>query len=403
MHDSISNHFKSEQVPRLLFIDMARSMAIILMLEGHFTGAALANEYRDNKYILYNIWHNIHGLTSPLFFTVTGVIFVYLISGNNSISFFKNYRVKKGFKRVLELLFWGYFIQLDLWSICKSIYYGTVFHLEWFYAFHVLQSIGFGIFFLLAIYGIFKWLNKGALYWYYLVSGLLLFIVYGYMKNYIQMDEQAIANGLQKGPKYFPHNAPAFIQNMFYGKYSDFSFIRYSGYTILGGMLGSIIRTYENKTKEWWFGATFLIIGIIISIFIQEVFRCVDNFTEWIGITKKGFYGLNATAFIRFGQAVSVLGIFMLIDKYFNVKAKLYLKLGQNTLPIYVVHVILLYGGIFGIGLKLLLFDENLSPLIVAVISAGAILFFTLMAHYIEILEDKYKAFIRLITFQKKK
>jgi hypothetical protein len=392
-----------EKRPRLKFIDMSRSLAILLMLEGHFTGAALANEYRKDDYLLYKIWHNIHGLTSPLFFTVTGVIFVYLLSVNNTLSYFHNSRVKKGFKRVLELLFWGYFIQLSLWSIIQSFYYGSKFHLEWFYAFHVLQSIGIGIFFLLVIYGLFKWINKGALHWYYLVSGLLLFVGYSSMKNYIQLDEQAIAEGLQKGPKYFPHNAPAFIQNMFYGKFSDFSFLRYSGYTILGGMLGSIIRTYENKTKEWWFGTTFLVAGIIISIFIQPIFRNIDNFTEWIGITEKGFYELNATAFIRYGQVVSVLGIFMLIDKYVDVKAKLYLKLGQNTLPIYVVHVIILYGGIFGIGLKPLVFDENLGPWIAAGISAIAILFFTLMVHYIEILEDKYETFIRLITFKKKK
>ena len=392
-----------EKRPRLKFIDMSRSLAILLMLEGHFTGAALANEYRKDDYLLYKIWHNIHGLTSPLFFTVTGVIFVYLLSVNNTLSYFHNSRVKKGFKRVLELLFWGYFIQLSLWSIIQSFYYGSKFHLEWFYAFHVLQSIGVGIFFLLVIYGIFKWINKGALHWYYLVSGLLLFVGYSSMKNYIQLDEQAIAEGLQKGPKYFPNNAPAFIQNMFYGKFSDFSFLRYSGYTILGGMLGSIIRTYENKTKEWWFGTTFLVAGIIISIFIQPIFRNIDNFTEWIGITEKGFYELNATAFIRYGQVVSVLGIFMLIDKYVDVKAKLYLKLGQNTLPIYVVHVIILYGGIFGIGLKPLVFDENLGPWIAAGISAIAILFFTLMVYYIEILEDKYETFIRLITFKKKK
>lgn len=392
-----------EKRPRLKFIDMSRSLAILLMLEGHFTGAALANEYRKDDYLLYKIWHNIHGLTSPLFFTVTGVIFVYLLSVNNTLPYFHNSRVKKGFKRVLELLFWGYFIQLSLWSIIQSFYYGSKFHLEWFYAFHVLQSIGVGIFFLLVIYGIFKWINKGALHWYYLVSGLLLFVGYSSMKNYIQLDEQAIAEGLQKGPKYFPNNAPAIIQNMFYGKFSDFSFLRYSGYTILGGMLGSIIRTYENKTKEWWFGTTFLVAGIIISIFIQPIFRNIDNFTEWIGITKKGFYELNATAFIRYGQVVSVLGIFMLIDKYVDVKAKLYLKLGQNTLPIYVVHVIILYGGIFGIGLKPIVFDENLGPWIAAGISVIAILFFTLMVHYIEILEDKYETFIRLITFKKKK
>lgn len=400
---SESKSIENSPRPRLKFIDMARSLAILLMLEGHFTGAALSNEFRKDEFLLYKIWHNIHGLTSPLFFTVTGVIFVYLLSANNQIPFKDNIRVKKAYRRVLELLFWGYFIQLNLWSILKSIYYGSKFHLDWLYAFHVLQSIGVGIFFLLGIYGIYKWIGKGALYWYYLFSGLLLFLGYAQMKNYIQLDEQAIADGLKHAPTYWPNAAPKFIQNMFYGQYADFSFVRYSGYTILGGMLGSLIRTFEAKTREWWFGTGFIIVGILISLFIQPIFRELDHFTNFIGLTSKGIYELNATAFIRFGQVVSVLGIFMLIDKYTHVPNNLYLKMGQNTLPIYIVHVIILYGGIFGFGLKPLVFDQNLHPWISVGISATAIVFFVIMVRYIETLEHYYTRFLDRVTFGMRK
>ena len=373
-----------EKRPRLKFIDMARSCAILLMLEGHFTGAALANEWRSDEYLLYKIWHNVHGLTSPLFFTVTGLIFVYLLSANNSINYLENQRVKKGFKRVRELLFWGYFIQFNIWSVIQSLYYNSEFHFDWFYAFHVLQSIAIGIFLLLVIYGIYKWINRGALYWYYLIGGLILFSGYAAMKNYIQIEEQLVADHIKDKPTYWPSGAPKFIQNMFYGQFSDFSFVRYSGYTILGGMLGSIIRTFEFKAKEWWFGVTFIVAGLFLILFIQPIFHSIDNLTESIGLTKKGIYELNATAFIRYGQVVSLLGILMLIDKYFDVKAKLFLKIGQNTLPIYVVHVIILYGGIFGFGLKPLLFEQNLNPWISGSISLVFIALFASMVKYIE-------------------
>ena len=397
------------------------------MIEGHFTGSALSKVYRNDSYLLYNIWQYIHGLTSPLFFTITGVIFVYLLSANNSASFFKNERVKKGFRRVLELIFWGYFIQLNLWSISKSIYYGiklsvegyfaeklnlwsipnsiyygTKFSLDWFYAFHVLQSIGFGIFFLLIIYGIFKWIKKGPLYWYYLIGGIAMFIGYGYLSHYIQMDELEISNALKNGrtvsPHYFPHNFPRFIQNMFYGKYSDFTFLKYSIYVILGGMLGSIIRIYEHKIKEWWFGTIFLVSGLIISSFIQSILRPLG-----MELSSTKFFLLNSFHLVIFGYIVSILGLLMLVINFFDIKAKLFLKLGQNTLPIYVVHVIILYGGIFGFGLRPLLFNENLNPWMAAGISATAILLFTLMVVYIDIFKEKYSAFIRLITFKNKK
>lgn len=391
-----------EKRPRLKFIDMARSCAILLMLEGHFTGAALANEWRSDEYLLYKIWHNVHGLTSPLFFTVTGLIFVYLLSANNSINYRENQRVKKGFKRVRELLFWGYFIQFNIWSVIQSFYYNSEFHFDWFYAFHVLQSIAIGIFLLLVIYGIYKWINRGALYWYYLIGGLILFSGYAAMKNYIQIEEQLVADHIKDKPTYWPSGAPKFIQNMFYGQFSDFSFVRYSGYTILGGMLGSIIRTFEFKAKEWWFGVTFIVAGLFLILFIQPIFHSIDNLTESIGLTKKGIYELNATAFIRYGQVVSLLGILMLIDKYFDVKAKLFLKIGQNTLPIYVVHVIILYGGIFGFGLKPLLFDQNLNPWISGSISLVFIALFAIMVKYIEPLEDIYNKVLSVITFKKR-
>ena len=402
-----STHIKSENKPRLIFIDFARSIAIILMIEGHFTGSALSKDYQNDSYLLYTIWHNIHGLTSPLFFTITGVIFVYLLSADNSASFFKNERVKKGFRRVLELIFWGYFIQLNLWSISKSIYYGSKFSLDWFYSFHVLQSIGIGIFFLLLIYGVFKWIKKGSLYWYYLIGGIAMFICYGYMRHYIQMDELEISNALKNGrtlsPHYFPHKFPSFIQNMFYGKFSSFTFLRYSIYVILGGMLGSIIRIFEHKTKEWWFGTIFLAAGIIISNCIQPLLRILDGLLIGDALSSGKFFVLTSFDFIRFGQVVSILGLLMLMVKFFTIKAKLFLKLGQNTLPIYVVHVIILYGGILGVGLNPLLFNENLNPWMAAGISATAILLFTIMVAYIEIIKGKYSAFIRLITFKNKK
>lgn len=391
-----------EKKPRLKFIDMARSLAIILMIEGHFTGAALGNEYRDSEYLLYNIWHNLHGLTSPLFFTVTGLIFVYLLSANNDIKFFENIRIKKGFKRVRQLLFWGYLIQFSLWSIIKSIYYGTKFHLDWFYAFHVLQSIGGGILMLLIIYGIFKWINKGALYWYYLVAGLIMFILYAYLKNYIQLEEQMVADHLKDKPSYIPVGAPKIIQNIIYGQFSDFSLVRYSGYTILGGMLGSIIRNFERQALSLWFGLTFIIIGILMNIFTQGLFHSIDTFTDWIGLTDHGVIELNSTSFIRLGQVIAFLGILMLIDKYMDIKAKLFLKIGQNTLPIYIVHVVILYGGIFGIGLTPNIFNRDLHPLMAISISIFFILLFALMVKHIEPLERIYLKFIHLFDFKKR-
>lgn len=389
--------------PRLKFIDMARSIAILMMLEGHFTGAALSDSYRTYDYWLYQAWHMLHGLTSPLFFTVTGLIFVYLLTGSKQdIRFWDNIRVRKGGRRVLQLLFWGYFIQLNLWVIGKSIYYDTEFHMDWFYAFHVLQSIAIGLLFVISIYGIYRLFKIGKLYWYYLIAGIIMLIFYSWMKDTIRIDEAFLAANPGSTPSFWPSGAPKIIQNMFYGQFSEFSFVRMSFYTILGGMVGAIIRTYEHKVREWWFGILVMVIGLILSIFIRYFFIWIDDFTEYIGLTAKGVFELNSTSVSRFGQVVVLIGLLILIDRKFNIKAPLFLKIGQTTFPIYVVHVIILYGGLLGFGLKPLVFDRDLSPYASAAISLSAMIFFAIMVKYIDPLTKVYDSVMYTLRVKKR-
>ena len=391
---------KEKPKARLKFIDMARSLAILLMLEGHFTGAALGSEYRDYEYSLFKVWHIVHGLTSPLFFTVTGIIFVYLLTAKKDISFKNNIRVKKGRKRVFQLLFWGYAIQFNLWVFGKDIYYGTGFHMDWFYAFHVLQSIGIGLAIVILIYGLYKFINIGKIHWYYFFAGVAIFALYAIMKDHIMMDKKLIEAGAD--PNYWPKNVHPIIQNMFYGKFSDFSFVRMSGYTIFGGMIGAIIRTYEHRVREWWFGMLVIVIGLLMAVFIRDVFIWVDHFTEWIGLTERGLYEWNSTSISRLGQVIVLIGILILVDKYFKVKSGLFLKVGQNTFPVYVVHVIILYGGLFGFGLKPHVFDRDLSPWAAITVAITAIAFFILMVAYIEPLEKLYNNVLFALRLKKR-
>ena len=96
---------------RLQFIDLARSIAILLMLEGHFVDDSLKEIYRDKGNSIYATWLFIRGFTAPIFLTVTGLVFVYLLLMKNQEPFFSNLRVKKGFKRAVELYFWGFVLQ----------------------------------------------------------------------------------------------------------------------------------------------------------------------------------------------------------------------------------------------------------------------------------------------------
>ena len=148
---------------RLKFIDMARSVAILLMLEGHFVDDSLMDVYRDHDNIIFSTWYWIRGFTAPVFLTVTGLIFTYLLLQKRDEPYFSNLRVKKGFKRVVELFFWGYMLQ-------------------W-YSFHVLECIAAGIFSILIIFLIYKLIKVIPLWIYFMFAGMILFTSFLYFQN----------------------------------------------------------------------------------------------------------------------------------------------------------------------------------------------------------------------------
>lgn len=361
---------------RLLFIDMARSIAILLMLEGHFiehsfngfdTMVSAVKATGTSGNLFFDWWYFMKGFTAPMFFTVTGIVFVYLLSMNNESGFFKNRRVRKGFRRSFELLFWGFALQFNLKHV--SDYFTGKFG-DWIYAFHVLQCIGIGITCLLLIYGLWKWLKFGPLYIYYFIVATTIFAFYPFFKE--------IPDGV-----YFPQNAPLIIQNVFKGPHSVFPIIPWLAFSIYGGMIGAMLFTFQKNVRKFWFPLTFLAVGVILNIFGYIMFKGVDHLMAQLNIHNDLGFVNNAWLYGRLGQILIALAILMYIEKFFKIKDSLFLQIGQNTLPIYVLHVMLLYNGMLGIGLSDVLKD-SLSGWQAILGAAGFITLFALFIYFFE-------------------
>jgi len=345
---------------RLKFIDLARSIAILLMLEGHFIDDSLMEVYRDNSYTAYRIWEFIRSFTSPTFLTVTGIVFVYLLMGNNHIDYFKNMRVKKGFKRVVELLFWGYLLQV--------------------YAFHVLQCIGVGIFFILVIYGLYKLLKIVPLWFLFFLAGTAVFSLNLY---FIHFEDN----------EYWPANAPSFIQNMFKGKYSIFPIIPRMGYTMYGAMFGSLLYQYKEKVKSWGFSLIVLITGAVLYFFIKAI---LVYFDRQLGLTYHHIYRLD-WLYECMGMVFMLLGTLMIVEKLMgNIKQNLFLKMGQNTLTVYILHMVVLYGSLTGFGLNRF-FHKALTPYQVIPAVIAFISLFFVIVYYLEPIKAKLEFILKPI------
>lgn len=372
--------------PRLKFIDMARSIAIILMLEGHFVHDSLYipsgivdGVYTDNIYQhhpVFMTWAFIRGFTSAIFLTVTGLIFVYLLLMDRETPWTKNERVKKGGWRVLELLFWGYVLQPK--------------------AFHVLQCIGIGIGLILLIFGLYKFVKKIPLWIWFLFIGMLLF----YLGMELQQWRKALeAQGVPYDSIAWPRNAPAFIQNMLLAPAdrSLFPIVPNVGFTMIGASVGCLLHDLQKYVKTWGFALTFIVLGAVFFFAADPILTAVDEVMKAIiGETRFKNITMNWIMY-KVGMVFMVLGVLMVVEKLLgDIKQNLFLKVGQNTLSIYIVHMIILYGAISGLGLSKS-FHHNLTPYEAALGALLFIMLFFVFTKYIEVLRSVYNKFLNTV------
>lgn len=336
---------------RLYFIDIARSIAILLMLQGHFVDTTLADEFRDQNFLAYNIWSYIRQFTAAIFLTVTGIVFTYLLLNQSSGGYFQNQRIRKGIKRVLELLFWGYLLQPG--------------------AFHVLQCIAVGLFLIIVLYGFSLWTKKIPVYIYFFIVASVLF-----------------ASNLYFGPMnptfYWPKNAPEFVQNIFHGPNSVFPITPYLGFTFFGAFLGSVLVGIKDKIHSWKFILTSFFIGVMFIFFSKPFYLYLHEIPT---LAPYKLY-LMDWIFLKIGMVLLVLSILIALEAYWlkNLKSNLFLKLGQNTLSIFIIHMFILYGPGIHYSVKKY-FNHEINAIWIAPSALGFVLFFVL---YVYIL-DKYK------------
>ena len=130
---------------RLFFIDAMRAWAILMMLQGHFIDGLLDPVFRDPENPVFNVWKYFRGITAPVFFTVSGFIFTYLLIRVPQKGM-ENPRVAKGIRRGLQLLLIGYLLRLNLLGLFKGQLYNS------FYLVDVLHCIGLSILALIGVY-----------------------------------------------------------------------------------------------------------------------------------------------------------------------------------------------------------------------------------------------------------
>ena len=328
---------------RLFFIDAMRAWAILMMLQGHFIDGLLDPIFRNPENPIYSIWLYFRGITAPVFFTVSGFIFTYLLIRVPQKGF-ENPRVKKGIKRGLQLLLIGYLLRLNIFGLFNGqLYHG-------FYLVDVLHCIGLSILAIVGVYLITHNKKKFVFPAIMLTITLLLFLFEPLYKQWsFGFMPELLANYFTKANG------------------SVFTIIPWLGYASLGGFLSFIFTRFKSNRYLYPVAiTTSTLVGLSLIAYSSSGFLTLQ---EWTGIRLFEMIQMNNYLFIRLGDVFVVFAVFMVFRKFMT--NRIVLKIGASTLSIYVIHFIILYGSFTGLGLYRF-FHHELTPILVI---PGALLF----------------------------
>ncbi|BAO77177.1 heparan-alpha-glucosaminide N-acetyltransferase domain-containing protein [Winogradskyella sp. PG-2] len=347
---------------RLYFIDAVRAFAILMMLQGHFIDSLLDVSFRDQSNTIFKTWEYFRGITAPTFFTISGLIFSYLmIRAKHNGTLEK--RMRKGLIRGLMLIGIGYLLRAPIfeWLVGRFNSY--------FLVIDVLQCIGLSLITIVVIYKLV--LRKTLLFSIVmLLAGTCIFLTEP-LYRFLELE-----------------GIPLFFSNyMTKSNGSVFTIFPWFGYMAFGSFFATIFYRYlQGKHFKTSIVSAFFIIGL--SLIYKSSWLLIKLYNIFDVELLKASANYNYL-FTRLGDVLIIFSLFYLAEKF--IKQPLILKIGQKTLSIYVIHFIIIYGSFTGIGLQKLI-GKTLLPWQAIF---GALLFLTIVC-FISFHYAKTNAFIYL-------
>lgn len=303
-----------------------------MMLQGHFIDTLMDVSYRDESNTAFSIWKYFRGITAPTFFTISGLIFSYLLLKAKEKGTSKK-RIRKGLLRGLMLIGIGYLLRMPLlrWlSGSFSTYFLVV---------DVLQCIGLSLILIVLLYNL------------SLKRTLVFSITTLCLGTIIFLTEPLYRTlELPEVPKIIAH-----YLTKSYG--SIFTIMPWFGYMCYGAFISTIFYRYlEHHRFKASVVVGFFTIGLVLIFNSSWLLMQLYSFTDMSLFKDSAWYNY---LFTRLGNVLVLFGLFYLFEHY--IKQPLILKIGQKTLSIYVIHFIIIYGSFTGYGLSQLI-GKTLAP-----------------------------------------
>ena len=307
---------------RYISADLLRGLVIIIMIEVHVFNAFLLPELRQTGW--FGVLNFINGLVAPSFLFVSG--FAFLVSSGSKLDEMRKLRNTfwKKIGRIFQIIIIGYALHLPFFSVSQIINETTPQLLESFFAVDVLQCIGFGLLFLFLTRLLIK---SDKTYHYFLIASIFVVML--------------ISPFLWKID--FSNYFPLVIANYFNKLHGSlFPLFPWVNFLLAGAVFAKYFVDAREKNVEEKFIKISTGIGFVILLFGHLFLSGLFSKTLVSILPNPVFY------FQRLGYIFVLFYLCWWVDKKYNVKKSFVLDASRESLLVYWLHLVVIFGAFWG-------------------------------------------------------
>ena len=310
---------------RVIFIDLARALAVLFMLYGHAVSALLAPGYQSGTW--FDLWQFQRGLTASLFLLLSGFAFSVATVRRWSSHARPSAAVLRRTRRFLLFIVLGYALHLPA-SQAADVWNAPDAHWRAFLAVDVLQLIGvtFLLVQLLVLITRVRWI--------FTTTALALGGAIVASTPWIWSQSWETILPLWAASYLWP------------GGGSQFPLFPWAGYVLLGSALGQVYGQPWAATLVRYANLVLLAPALVLvstGVTLQSRADAIFGGSVWSFVPPQ--------VLIRAGTCLLILAAMAHASRFITRLPHVFGAVAQETLLIYFVHLCIVYGSVWNAGL----------------------------------------------------
>ncbi|MBI5476616.1 MAG: hypothetical protein HY964_07745 [Ignavibacteriales bacterium] len=305
---------------RYVFIDLYRAAVILLMLEGHVLRAFLPISTQRNTF--FQLHEFFHGLSAPAFLFGAGLTFV--VSTRKRWEAYHHWDppLARRLRRFLLVILLGLALHLPYYSFRKVALDLSQTEVLQLFQFDVLHCIGIG---LLSLHGLIFFFKRESRFYSLVISTIIAV---------------CFATPLIWDIDFLKYLSP-FLSQIFNGNHgSPFPLFPYVGFLYAGVIVSweFSVAVEEKREKKYFYWLT-----VVGMIFIIAGF--VFDWLPWYLYPTYNYWFTSPNYFlVRLGSLMVIISAFWYFTQNLKNARKIFTVLGIESLFVYVLHLLVLYG-----------------------------------------------------------